>query len=235
MHNNNSKVPIAVLSCFLIAFILQGVLKLSGVFIFEKALNLEIFKIIDNSLTIQIIFYSLIISITVYCLSFALTSKPYSNKWYHYLIIFISSVAVTTIRLFVKISYQLNICLDVVVYIVVPLVVNLTTDKEYRLFGNNLFDIILTITIQISLYFCYLGLGYWSTLLTSILPLDTMWLTSSLNFLTQIEMYIGIITFMLSMNMLIIKVKEKLTMRMPIDIASDEAKEKELEEIKKGK
>ena len=48
-NKDNSKVPIAILSCFLIAFILQGILKISGVFIFEKALDWEIFKIIDNS------------------------------------------------------------------------------------------------------------------------------------------------------------------------------------------
>ena len=48
MANKNNKVPIAILSCFLIAFILQGVLKISGILVFEKALNWEIFDIIDT-------------------------------------------------------------------------------------------------------------------------------------------------------------------------------------------
>lgn len=237
MNKDNDKVPCAILSCFLIAFVLQGILKLSGVFIFEKALNWEIFKIIDNNKFAQIIYYSLIILITTYCLSFSLTKKSYSKKWYHYVILCVSCLLVTSIRLYVQITYTLNIFLDIFIYILIPLLINITSSLEDRLLNNSLSGIILTISIQISLYFCYLGLGYWSTLLTSILPLDTLWLTSSLNFLTQFEIYIGIVMFMFSMNYLIKKIKESETMRMPIDIASDEAKEKELQEInnKKGK
>lgn len=237
MNKDNDKVPCAILSSFLIAFVLQGILKLSGVFIFEKALDWEIFKIIDNSRFAQIIYYSFIILITTYCLSFSLTKKPYSKKWYHYVILFASCLLVTSIRLCIQITYALNIFLDIFIYILIPLLINLTSSLEDRLLNNSLSGIILTVSIQISLYFCYLGLGYWSTLLTSILPLDTLWLTSSLNFLTQFEMYIGIVMFMFSMNYLIKKIKESEIMRMPIDIASDEAKEKELQEIdkKKGK
>lgn len=76
MNNKNNKVPIAVLSCFLIAFIIQGILKLCGIFVFEKALDLDIFKLIDNNLWLQIIYYSLIVFATMYCLSFSLTSRP---------------------------------------------------------------------------------------------------------------------------------------------------------------
>jgi hypothetical protein len=231
-NKTNERVPMAILSCFLIAFILQGILKISGVFVFEKALTWEIFNIIDNNMWLQIIYYSLIVLITTYCLSFALTIKPYSKKWYHYVILICASVTITTIRLYVKISYELNIILDILIYVCIPLLINLTTCLKDRLFNNSVSHIILTITIQISLYFCYLGLGYWSTLLTSILPLNTMWLTASQMFLTQIEMYIGIITFMLSMNFLIKYIKENIIMRMPVDIASDEAKKKELEDKK---
>jgi hypothetical protein len=70
MEKDNKKVPIAILSCFLIAFILQGILKISGLFVFEKALNLEIFNIIDNSILFQIFYYSLLSFISIYCLSF---------------------------------------------------------------------------------------------------------------------------------------------------------------------
>ena len=235
-NKDNRKVPMAILSCFLIAFILQGILKLSGIFIFEKALNWEMFRIIDENITLQIIYYSLLVSVTVYCLSFALTTKSYSKKWYHYFLIFIVTFVIITIRVTKTISYELDIMFDICLYILIPFIVNLTTDKENKLFGNKLNDIILTFTIQIGLYFCYLGLGYWSSLLTSIIPLDPIWLYSSLSFLTQFEMYIGIVTFTLSMNVLVIKIKEDMKMRRPIDIASDEAKIKELEDLaKKGK
>lgn len=235
-EKNNDKVPIAILSCFLIAFILQGVLKLCGIFIFQKALNWEIFRIIDSSITLQIIYYSLLVCITVYCLSFALTTNAYSKKWYHYILIVIVPFFIITIRVTKQISYALDIVFDICLYIIVPLFINLTTDKKYKLLGTKLNDIILTIAIQITFYFCYLGLGYWSSLLTSIIPLDPIWLYSSLSFLTQFEMYIGIITFMLSMNIFAKKIKEGVKMRRPIDIASEEAIEKELENLeKKGK
>lgn len=234
MNKDNSKVPVAILSCFLIAFILQGALKLSGVFIFEKALNWEIFYLIDRYKITQVIYYSFLMSMTTYCLSFALTNKPYSNKWYHYVIIVGASICVTTLRMYVTLTYQINILVDVFIYVLVPLSITLTTSIKNRLFRNNIFEIILAISIHIILYFCYLGLGYWITLLTSILPLDTMWLTSSLMFLTQLEIYIGTAMIMLSMNCLIKFIKEVIVMRMPLDIASEEAMKKELE-AKKAK
>ena len=79
----NHKVPSAILSCFLIAFIIQGVLKLSGIFVFDKALDWDIFKIIDNNKFLYVVYYSILIFIVEYCLSFALTTKCYSKKWYH--------------------------------------------------------------------------------------------------------------------------------------------------------
>ena len=170
--------------------------------------------------------------VIVYCLSFSLTNKPYSNKWYHYLIIVLSSICITSIRWLIVLEYRLEIVCDVILYIIVPFTINMTTSEKDRLLGKNLSNIILTLSIQIGLYFCYLGLGYWSGLLTSICFTHTITVPASTNFLMQFEKYIGIITFMLSMNMLIKRIK---VMVRPIDIASDEAKEKELEEIKKGK
>ena len=85
-------------------------------------------------------------------------------------------------------------------------------------------------SIQIGIYFLYLGLSFWSNILNSILPIDTMWLLSSAMTLIELEVYFGLIIFMLSMNMLIKKIRRVNNMNMPLNIASDEAKIKELEE-----
>lgn len=235
MTEKNNKVPIAILSCFLIAFILQGVLKLSGILVFEKALDWEIFTIIDTHKWIPIIYYSLIVFINMYCLSFALTSKPYSKKWYHYVIMLIVAFGNTIIKLNYTLTNQQHILFDVLMYIVVPLIVNFTTSTKDKLFKNDLFNIILTITIQISLYFGFIGLGYWSNLLNSLLPISPVVLSASTNFLIRLEVYIGLAMFMLSMNMLIQSIKRRFDMNIPIDIATEEAKVKELQEKKAKK
>ena len=209
-NKDNSKVPIAILSCFLIAFILQGILKISGVFIFEKALSWEIFKIIDSCFWAQVIFYSFIVFIVVYCLSFTMTSRAYTDKWYHYLIIIIPVNIITYIRWVRIIDIRLDILFDIILYIIIPFIINLTTQNKYRLFKRDLFGIILTLSIQIILYFCYLGLKFWSSLLTSILILNTITVPVSTHFLIQIEVYIGLIGAMLSMNMLIKYIKRRL-------------------------
>lgn len=209
MTEKNNKVPIAILSCFLIAFILQGVLKLSGILVFEKALDWEIFSVIGKHKSLQLIFYSCFNILTVYCMSFALTSKPYSKKWYHYIIILLFAVGVTAFRMFGKYTQQVNILLDVLLYVVIPFAINITTDKSDRLFTNvNVFAVVTTLTMNIFIYLFYLGLNYWSGLLNSILVLNPLWVSSSALFLVQIEVYIGVITFMLSVNMLIKYIKE---------------------------
>jgi len=239
MNKDNSKVPVAILSCFLIAFILQGVLKLSGIFIFEKALDWEIFRIIDSSMALQVIYYSLLIFMNVYFLSFALTNKPYSTKWYHYLIILITSFGATTYRTLATYTYQIDIILDAFIYIIVPLVVNLTTSNENKVFKRNLFGIVMTLSLHIMLYFCYIGLVYWSNLLTSLLPIAPSFTTTSTFFLITLEVYIGLTTLMLSMNILIkeiIVMKNIRNINRPANIGSDEAKIQELESLKnKGK
>lgn len=226
MYKNikNYKVPVAVLSSFLIAFILQGILKLCGVFVFEKALDWELFKIIDNHLWLQIIYYSLIVFATMYCLSFSLTSRPYSKKWYHYIILAISSVGITVLRLLVSISYIVQIVIDLFIYIVVPIVINLTSDNEDRLLKKNVFNVVLTITIQCGLYFCYLGLTYWSCLLNSMLITTPLFTTASRQFLVRLEVYLGLVAFMLGMNLTIKKIKGD-KMLLPVDIASEIAKQ----------
>ena len=206
---NNSKVPVAILSSFLIAFILQGVLKVCGVLIFEKALNWEIFKIIDNVKWLQIIYYGILIFITVYCLSFALTKKPYSKKWYHYLILICFCFGCSVFRMLATYTMQLNILIDVIVYIFVPFVITITMDKEDRLFDKNVFGIMITLSINIFLYFSYMGIGYWSGILNSLIPNATLWLTSSANMLIQLEVYIGMITLMLSLNELVKFIKRR--------------------------
>ena len=232
---NNNKVPIAILSCFLIAFILQGALKLGGVLVFEKALDWEIFEVIDGNKFLNICYYSLIVSTTMYCLSFALTTKCYSNKWYHYVLI--AGIAITTVtaRTLFTLSNKTHIILDLCIYIVVPFVINLTTNSERKLFKNDSFGIITTLSINILIYLCYLGLGYWSGVLNSLLPINPLWLSSSANFLIQIEVYIGIVVLMLSMNILVGYIKRSLNMYLPINIASETARLEELKEIKAKK
>lgn len=210
MFNKNNKVPLAVLSCFLIAFILQGVLKISGVFIFEKALYWEIFTIIDNNLIFYCIYQCLINIIAVYCLSFTLTARPYSNKWYHYLLIMVSSSVITTIRCVYLTPMYLEYIFDIALYIVVPLIVNFTTNKEFTLFKDkSLNSIVITISIQILLYFCYLGLAYWSSLLNSLIPVIQECPIASVMFLIYFEFYIALVLLMLTFNIAINRVNKK--------------------------
>lgn len=203
---SNRKVPTAILCCFLIAYIIQGILKLSGIFIFEKALDWDIFAIIDENIWLNILFNSIINIIAVYCLSFCLTTRPYSNKWYHYAIIIVSSVSMITLKLLVVIPIQFQFLIDVYLYIIVPLVINLTTNKKYKVINKNF---IIVLAIQILLYFCYLGLCYWSLLLNSLIPIDQTILNSANMFLTFLEVYIGLVTIMLSFNILLSNIKKE--------------------------
>lgn len=225
----NKKVPLAILCCFLIAFLIQGILKLSGVFIFEKVLDWDIFSIIDSNLWLNILFNSIINIIAVYCISFCLTTRPYSNKWYHYVIIVVSSVSMITLKLLVFIPIKFQFLIDTFLYIVVPLIINLTTDKEYKIFKSRNFVVIFA--IQILLYFCYLGLCYWSNLLNSLLPIDQIVLNSMDTFLIYFEVYIGLIALMLSCNILLSKIKGDINMNYPQNIASEKARKEELERI----
>lgn len=200
----NQKVVSAILSCFIIAFILQGVLKITGIFVFEKALDWQIFTIIDNSKCASLIYNSLLTTIIIYCLSFALSSKCYSNKWYHYVIILGSAFGIISIKTFTNVSDRMYIVYDLIAYILIPLIINLTTKKDYKIYINNkLANIVITITIQILLYFCYLGLTYWSGLLNSFLPTSYYLIPSSTSFLIRLEVFIGLISLMLSLNILI--------------------------------
>ena len=209
MANKNNKVPIAILSCFLIAFILQGVLKLSGILVFEKALDWEIFTIIDKHFPLQVVYYSIFLFISLYCLSFTLTSKPYSKKWYHYVIIIVTVITTTIVRLKIKTDYRIDILIDIAIYILIPLIINMTTEEKYRLNFKNVDNFIINLSMQIALYLCYLGLNFWSGLLTSIVALDNIMLSASANCLVQLEVYLGLVLFMLSINMIIKGIKEK--------------------------
>lgn len=230
MNKDNSKVPIAVLSCFLIAFIVQGVLKISGVFIFEKALEWDIFTIIDNNFVISVIYYSMIVSTTIYCLSMALTTKFYTKKWYHYFIIISIAILNTIIKLKYVLSFRIHILFDILMYVLIPIIINLTTNKREKPFANDLIGIVLTTTIYILIYLCYLGLCYWSALLNTIIPINPMVISVSNNFLIQLEVYIGLITLMLSFNTIINLFKRSNIMFIPINIASSLAKKKEKRE-----
>lgn len=204
----NKKVPIAILSFFMVAFLIQVVLKLSGVFIFEKALDWQIFGIIDNNLWLAIPYYSLFVLTTIYCLSFVLTGKPYSKKWYHYLIIVVASFGVTIFKLLVTFNARttllIDIVVDILIYICIPLLIYFTTPKTERLFGTtNITNVIIVIAIQILLYFCYLGLNFWTGLLNSLIPVNQIFVQSSFALLLQLEVYMALVTLMLSINILI--------------------------------
>lgn len=203
-NKTNERVPMAILSCFLIAFILQGILKISGVFVFEKALSWEIFRIIDNNIFLNVLFQCILNVVAVYCLSFALTSRPYSNKWYHYVLIVLPSIIVTTIRTVILTPMYLEYLFDIILYIIIPIVINLTTDKKYILFGKrDLNYIVINISVQILLYFCYLELAYWSSLLNSLVPVIQECLLSSVMFLIYFEFYIALGLLMLTFNITI--------------------------------
>lgn len=119
-----------------------------------------------------------------------------------------TSFGITYFRIKGSYTPQVNIILDIVLYIVIPFIINITSNKNNRWFEQySVFNIVNTLTINIALYFCYLGLTYWSNLLNSLLPIDSMWLSASTMFLINFEVYIGLVTFMLSMNILIKKIK----------------------------
>lgn len=232
----NKKVPFAVLSCFLIAFVLQGALKLSGVFVFEKALDWDIFKIIDNNKIINVIYSSILMFITICCLSFTFTTKFYSVKWYHYVIIAFASIGTIILRIYnTNISFANNTLLDILIYIIVPLIINFTSDRNNRLFNLNGTSIVVTISLHIMLYFVYLGLTYWSGIISSCVIIKPQYYLSAMAFLLRLEVYLGLILFMLSSNLLINALKGGRNMILPFDIASDEAKEKELQELEEKK
>lgn len=207
----NHKVPVAILSCFLIAFVLQVLLKLCGVFVFEKALTWDIFRIIDSSKVLSIIYYSFMNLIAVYCLSFALTARPYSKKWYHYILIFMGSFGITTCKYLINTPVQIEFLYDTIAYIIIPVIINATSGKEYRIFKlDNLTNVIITITIHILLYFSYLGLCYWSSLINSLFPITQVVLYASTTLLIYFEAYIGLIALMLSLNVFIKLIKKEV-------------------------
>ena len=150
----------------------------------------------------------------------------------HYILILLVCYLNTYIKLNYNITFVIHILFDILLYIILPIIINITTDRKYRFLDKSLFGVIFTITIQIALYFCYLGLCYWSNLLNSLLPQIPVLLSASTNFLIQLELYIGVIMIMLSLNLFINKYKGDKNMNIPMNIASDEAKEKELEEVK---
>ena len=215
----NKKVPITILSCFLIFFVLQGMLKISGVFIFEKALCWEIFEVIDNSIILQVIYYTLLNSITTYCLSFALTTRPYSNKWYHYVIIILNSALVINCRMFIQTPFFMEFVYDIFLFVFTPTIIYLTTSTQYKSINNP----IVILSMNILLYFTHLGLCYWSNLLSSLLPITQVALNASSHFLIRFESYIGLILLMITMNLYI---KKENNMNWPLDISTKLAKKK---------
>ena len=191
MTEKNNKVPIAILSCFLIAFILQGVLKLSGILAFEKALDWEIFSVIDKNLYANIVYQIFINVIKVYCLSFVLTPRPYSKKWYSYVIIILTSVGVILPRMLIQSPMYMQFVYDVLLYIVAPTIIGIIENHK-NTYTNNI-KIIPRIACHIMLYFCYLGLGYWSGLVCSLYPEYQLMLSSSKMFLINFEVYIALV------------------------------------------
>ncbi len=210
MNKDNSRVPVAILSCFLIAFILQGILKISGVFIFEKALGWEIFRIIDNNKVLNIMYYCIINILAVYALSFTFTKSCYSRKWYHYIIIFIGTTLITILRMLIKTVMWLEFVYDILMYIIIPFIVSITTEKDKRVFiKNDTQSCIITLSFEILLYLCFLGLSYWSGLLNSLIPEIQTVLYASTHFLVFFEVYIGLYMMMLSVNIILQKIYYK--------------------------
>ena len=226
----NRKVPFAILSCFLIAFIVQGALKLGGVFIFEKTLTWDIFRIIDNNIYLNIFYNSALMYIIVYCLSFSFTSMPYSKKWWHYCLIGILCVTTISIKLLTNVSNEMYVIYDLISYILIPFIINLTTSKEYKFnFDSKVVYVVSILAMHGLLYYLYLGLTYWSVLLNSFINITYIYVSASQCLLIRLEVFLGIIFLMLSLNTII---KGGFKMVRPIDVANDEAKEKALQERK---
>ena len=238
----NNKVPFAILSCFTIAFVLQGILKLCGVFVFEKALNWDIFGIIDSTMWLAIIYYSIFVFITMYCLSFSFRRRAYSNKWYHYVILVVFAFGTTALKFLTNTAFTttgttaIDILYDLLLYIAVPLLIYFTSAKEDRLFkDNSLKNVVSIIVLQIFFYFLYLGLNYWSGLLSTIPPVAQNVVYAASALLLQIEVYIGLVALMLSINIFIKTQLKEDNMYKPINIASDAAKIAELKRVEKKK
>lgn len=238
----NKKVPMAMLCCFSIAFIIQGILKLCGIFVFEKCLNWQIFEIIDSNQILMIIFYSLCVLMGMYCLSFAFTKHAYSKQWYHYIILLVFAFGITTLKFFtgsattIETTVVVDILYDILLYMVVPLIIHFTTPRKNRIFEKyNITKVILIIMLQILLYFLYLGLNFWSDILNSIIPSTQHFFYASSTFLIQLEVYIGLVALMFSMNVFIQNFIKEGSMNKPINIASDKAKEEELKRVKERK
>ena len=206
----NNKVPMAILSCFLIAFILQGILKIIGVFIFEKSLDWEIFTLIENSKLARIIYYGILNIYAVYCSSFVFTTKWYSTKWYHYLIICVPTMIVVIIKQCILMPLKLQFLTDILLYILIPIIVYFTTNKDDRLFSKTtVFSVVTTISLHVLIYFCYLGLTYWSGLLNSFIPIIQSYPRASTMFLIYFEVYMAEMLLMLTCNFMIQKLKHK--------------------------
>lgn len=229
------RVPIAILCCFTIAFVLQGILKLSGIFVFEKALDWDIFTIIDSQLWLTIIYYSIIVFTTIYCFSFTFSRHLYSKYWWHYVIMLVVSFGTITVEYLTNIvmNTMLSIVFDVLFYVITPLVIYFTTPKSERLFDNHtVINTVIIITAQILLYFLYLGLNYWSVILNSIIPTTQYIMSASAVLIIQLEVYIGLVSLMFAINIFINKFIKEGKMIRPINIASDKAKEEELKKQK---
>ena len=130
MNNTaNRKVPLAILCCFLIAFLIQGAFKLAGIFIFDKALDWQIFAIIDNSIFLSILYYSILMFLTMCCLSFTLRRYIFSKCWYHYIIMLVLSFTVITIQYLTGIilDTRLSIIFDILTFVTLYLL-NILSD-----------------------------------------------------------------------------------------------------------
>lgn len=226
----NKKVPFAILSCFLIAFVLQLALKMCGVFIFEKALSWDIFRIIDSNIILNTFYYSIFVFVAMYCCSFALSTKPYSTKIWHYIVLAGVSIGVTFVKNFTPLNITLQFIYDILCYILVPLLINLTLRKEDKIIiSDKLTNVVVLVSMQTLMYFVYLGLCYWSSMACSLIPITQVVLYPSTMFLIYFEVYFGLALLMLCMNVVI---KEAKNMHFPVNIGSDEAKAKELKEHK---
>lgn len=209
-NKTNERVPMAILSCFLIAFILQGILKINGVFVFEKALDWQIFNFIESSKWLRILYYGVLNTYAVYCFSFVFTTRWYSKKWYHYLIIVIPTTIVVIIKQTVIMPLKLQFLTDIILYVIVPLTIYFTTNKQDRLFADlSVFNVVTIISLQLFMYFGYLGLTYWSGLLNSFIPILQHFPRASTMFLIYFEVYMAELLILLSCNFMIRKFKNK--------------------------
>lgn len=201
-YAQKNKIAVATLACFLVAFVAAYALKILGIFIFEKALDWQIFKIIDENRFLLIAFYTVLTFGIMYCLTFAPSGKLYSKIWWHYVILAATSIGTVLGRLYFVPVPQAHFIYDIIAYIGIPIIFNIFIFKTI--------DKMVAIVTSIFLYFCFAGMTDWSNMLNELLDIYITNPPASTYMLIYTEVLIGLGLILLSGNYAINYLKEEM-------------------------